>query len=121
MEEVFPEALRQRCLAHRVRNVTEKVGNADHAQGKADVQAAYYASSQDVARVVAEAVVKKWQAKYPSAMASFWDDFEACLAYLRCPVNHHKYIRTTNLPKGRLRRSVGGARRPYISSKRKVG
>src|SRR5437763_11647525 len=30
-------------------------------------------------------------------MASFLDDFDACIAYLRCPPDHHKYIRTTNL------------------------
>lgn len=97
LEEVFPEALRQRCLAHKVRNVTQKVSLADQAQVKADVQSAYYASSQEVARLVADAVVKKWQSTYPSAMASFLEDFEACIAYLRCPPDHHKYIRTTNL------------------------
>ncbi|MCL4459517.1 MAG: transposase [Chloroflexi bacterium] len=47
--------------------------------------------------MVADAVVKKWQATYPSAMVIFLDDFEACIAYLRCPPDHHKYIRTTNL------------------------
>jgi transposase-like protein len=97
LEEVFPEALRQRCLAHKVRNITAKVSASDLPQVKADVQSAYYASSPEVARLVAETVVKRWQPTYPSAMASFLDDFEACVAYLRCPPDHHKYIRTTNL------------------------
>jgi transposase-like protein len=97
LEEVFPEALRQRCLAHKVRNVTAKVSASDLGQVKADVQSAYYASSPEVARLVAEAVVKTWQPIYPSAMTSFLDDFEACVAYLHCPPAHHKYIRTTNL------------------------
>ena len=30
-------------------------------------------------------------------MRSFQDDLEASLAYLRCPLAHHKAIRTTNL------------------------
>lgn len=30
-------------------------------------------------------------------MKSFQDDWEACIAYLRCPPVHHKRIRTTNL------------------------
>jgi transposase-like protein len=30
-------------------------------------------------------------------MRSFQDDWEACIAYLRCPALHHKRIRTTNL------------------------
>lgn len=97
LEETFPEALRQRCLVHKLRNVTNKVSVADLPQVKADVHSAYYASSPEVARLVADAVVKKWQPMYPSAMASFLDDFEACIAYLRCPADHHKYIRTTNL------------------------
>ncbi len=46
---------------------------------------------------MAEEVVRKWKGTYPSAMASFMDDFEACIAYLRSPASHHKFIRTTNL------------------------
>lgn len=97
LEATFPEALRQRCLAHKVRNITQKVSAVDLAQVKANVQSAYYASSPEVARLVADSVLKKWQPVYPAAMASFLDDFEAAVAYLRCPPAHHKYIRTTNL------------------------
>lgn len=97
LEEVFPEALRQRCLAHKLRNITGKVSLDDHAAVKADVLSVFYAPSQEVARLLADTVVKKWQSAYPSAMGSFVDDFEACIAYLRCPPDHHKYIRTTNL------------------------
>ncbi len=97
LEQVFPKALRQRCLAHKTRNVLAKVSPQDHAQVKADIQSAYYASSPEVARLIAQQVVGRWQGIYPSAMASFLDDFEACIAYLRCPPDHHKYIRTTNL------------------------
>ena len=74
-----------------------KVSAQDQAQVKADIHSAYYASSQEVARLVAQQVVEKWQKVCPPAMASFLDDFEACIAYLRCPANHRKYIRTTNL------------------------
>jgi transposase-like protein len=97
LEAMFPEALRQRCLAHKTRNVLAKVAADDHAQVKRDIQSAYYAASQDVARLVAGEVVKKWEKSYPAAMACFLEDFEACIAYLRCPPEHHRYIRTTNL------------------------
>ena len=43
----------------------------------------------------------------PSAVACFKDDFEACLAHLRFPLNHRKVIRTTNL----LERLFGEERR----------
>jgi transposase-like protein len=97
LEATFPEALRQRCLAHKARNVLAKVAADDHARVKRDIQSAYYASSRAVARLVAGEVVKKWEKVYPAAMASSREDFEACIAYLRCPPEHHRYIRTTNL------------------------
>lgn len=97
LEEMFPEALRQRCLVHKMRNITGKVSADDLAQVKADVQSAYYASSQEVARIVADKAVKEWEGKYPAAMRSFVDDFEASIAYMRCPASHHKHIRTTNM------------------------
>jgi transposase-like protein len=84
-------------MVHKTRNVTAKVSAADLAQVKADVHSVYLASRPEVARLVADSVVKKWQPIYPAAMASFLDDFDACIAYLRCPPDHHKYIRTTNL------------------------
>lgn len=97
LEQVFPKALRQRCLAHKTRHVLAKVSARDHAQVKADIQSASDASSSETARRLAQQVGTRWQGTYPSAMASFLDDFEACIAYLRCPADHHKYIRTTNL------------------------
>lgn len=97
VEEVFPNSLRQRCLAHKTRNVTDKVPDSARAEVKAAVQAAYYAPNQEVARMIAANVLETYQALYPSAMKSFQDDWEACIAYLRCPRVHHKRIRTTNL------------------------
>jgi putative transposase len=95
--EVFPRSLRQRCLAHKSRNVLDKVPDNARTEVKAMIQAAYYAPNQEVARMVAAQVLEAYQGKYPSAMKSFQDDWEACIAYLRCPAVHHKRIRTTNL------------------------
>jgi len=82
------------------------VNDQDLAQVKADVQSAYYAANQDVALLVADAIVKKWQPIYPTAMASFLDDFEACVAYLRCPPTHAKYIGRPTSPSDRSRRAA---------------
>jgi putative transposase len=97
VEEVFPHSLRQRCLAHKTRNVLDKVPDSARHEVKAMVQASYYAPNQDVARMVAAEVLETYQDRYPAAMRSFQDDWEACIAYLRCPAVHHKRIRTTNL------------------------
>ena len=97
VEEVFPDSLRQRCLAHKTRNVTDKVPDSVRAEIKNAVRAAYYAPNREVADMIAADVLKTYQGHYPAAMRSFQDDWEACVAYLRCPAIHHKRIRTTNL------------------------
>ena len=97
VEEIFPNSLRQRCLAHKTRNVTDKVPDSARAEIKNAVRAAYYAPNREVADMIAADVLKTYQRDYPAAMRSFQDDWEACVAYLRCPAIHHKRIRTTNL------------------------
>jgi putative transposase len=97
VEEIFPNSLRQRCLAHKTRNVTDKVPDSARAEIKNAVRAAYYAPNCEVADMIAADVLKTYQRDYPAAMRSFQDDWEACVAYLRCPAIHHKRIRTTNL------------------------
>ncbi len=38
-----------------------------------------------------------YEADFPSAVACFMDDFEACIAHLRLPIAHRRATRTTNL------------------------
>jgi transposase-like protein len=52
-------------------------------------------------------VVEQFGKALPSAIACFVDNFEACIANLRFPLNHRKKIRTTNL----LERLFGEERR----------
>jgi transposase-like protein len=42
-------------------------------------------------------LARDYETEVPSAVACFSDDFEACIAHLRMPVNHRRAIRTTNL------------------------
>ena len=97
VKEMFPKSLRQRCLAHKTRNVLDKVPDGDREEVKAMIRAAYYAPNQEVAKQVAADLLKKYEKLYPSAMTSFQDDWEACIVYMRCPHVHHKRVRTTNL------------------------
>src|SRR5829696_3144431 len=73
IEECFPRSTRQRCLAHRMRNLAVKVPT-DLWPERAD-----------------------YGTLLPSAVACFEDDFEACIAHLRLPVTHRRSTRTTNL------------------------
>jgi len=97
VEEVFPKSLRQRCLAHRMRNLEGKVPAERWREVKAQALAAYTAASPMLARLAKEEFVKRFERELPSATACFLDDFEACIAHLRLPIAHRKAIRTTNL------------------------
>ena len=84
----FPRAARQRCLAHRMRNLAAKVPEDVCPDFKVRAQAAYQAPSRAIARELAAGVVADDGRKYDSAVACFMDDFEACIAHLRFPVTH---------------------------------
>jgi transposase-like protein len=107
IQEVWGHSLRQRCLAHKMRNILDKVPLAAREEIKRRVQDVFYAPSWEMAQERAAGVLAAYQAQYPSAMRSFSDDLAACLAYLRCPLAHHRAIRTTNL----LERAFGESRR----------
>src|SRR5213592_4367385 len=107
IEEVFPKSLRQRCLAHRMRNLQGKVPEECWREVKAQGLAAYTAVSPMLARLAKEEFVKRFERELPSATACFLDDFEACIAHLRLPIAHRRVIRTTNL----LERLFGEERR----------
>ena len=97
IEICFPRAARQRCLAHRMRNLAAKLPEDVWPDFKVRAQAVYQAPSRAIARELAAGVVADYGRKYDSAVACFMDDFEACIAHLRFPVTHRRAIRTTNL------------------------
>ena len=97
IETCFPRSARQRCLAHRMRNLAAKVPEDLWPEFKARATAAYQAPSRAIARDLAAGLVANYEAELPSATACFMDDFEACIAHLRMPITHRRAIRTTNL------------------------
>src|SRR5881392_3352226 len=107
IEECFPRALRQCCLAHKMRNLASKVPEDLWPEFKARAAACYQAPSPALARLLRDDVRATYGAALPSAVACLEDDFEACIAHLRFPLAHRRAIRTTNL----LERLFGEERR----------
>ena len=107
IEECFPRSARQRCLAHRMRNLAIKVSADLWPEFKARVTACYQAPSRAIARELASGIRADYAVVAPSALACFEDDLEACVAHLRLPVTHRRVTRTTNL----LERLFGEERR----------
>lgn len=76
--EVWPKSLRQRCLAHKMRNIIQKVPESARQEVKAAVASSFKAPNPEVARILADHVTQRFGAAYPSAIRSFEDDLEAC-------------------------------------------
>jgi putative transposase len=107
IEECFPRAVRQRCLAHKLRNLLSKVPEDLWPEFKARAVACYQAASPALARLLRDDIAATYGKDLPSAVACLDDDFEACIAQLRFPLGHRRAIRTTNL----LERLFGEERR----------
>jgi putative transposase len=97
IEVCFPRSARQRCLAHRMRNLAAKVPEDLWPEFRARATAAYQAPSRKIARELADGVVADYGAGLATAVGCFMDDFEACIAHLRLPISHRRATRTTNL------------------------
>ena len=107
IEECLPRSMRQRCLAHKIRNLQSKVPEDIWPEFKARAAACYQAPSPALARLLRNDIATTYGKDLPSAVACLDDDFEACIAHLHFPLGHRRAIRTTNL----LERLFGEARR----------
>jgi putative transposase len=97
VQQAWPRSLRQRCLAHKKRNILDKVPDSAHSEVKAALNGIYYADTREVADLLTTRFLETYGERYPSAVTCFTDDLDACLAFLKCPSIHHSRIRTTNL------------------------
>jgi putative transposase len=97
VETCFPRALRQRCLAHRMRNLCSKAPEAQWPEIAVRARAGYEAASPALATLLRDDFVHTYERELPAVVKCFTDDFDACVAHLRFPLRHRKVIRTTNL------------------------
>ncbi len=93
----FPRAKRQRCLAHKLRNLIAKIPLEVQAEIKARIKEIYYAAERDSAEMLAAGFIEEYSAIYPALIRCFQEDLDACLTQLEFPLGQRKLIRTTNL------------------------
>lgn len=108
--ELWPDADRQRCAVHRLRNLLAKLPKRPGLHER--VRAAYWAAL-DLATSSAEAehglrvLVGELAGEYPSAAACLADDLAALTVHLAYPLRLKRRLRSTNL----LERSLEEVRR----------
>lgn len=101
---VFPGVRVQRCWAHKVRNLTDKVRRADGESVKKDLRQIYRAKSEHKARQAAGRFATRWQRKYPVVVRSLRNDLDDLLSFFAFKdADWRKWTRTTNAIERRFR------------------
>lgn len=95
--ECFPESKRQRCIAHKMRNISNKLTEEGRMTVLPRIREVFYQSDKEISEMIAMKVVEDFADEYPSAIKCFQDDLEHCLTFIQYPKGHHSFIRTTNL------------------------
>lgn len=100
----YPEIPVQRCWAHKIRNVLNRVRKADHDPMKADLHRIMNAETLPAAWSAARRFALRWQAIYPKAVACLRRDLDDLLTCWRYPsLAERKAVRTTNAIERRFR------------------
>ena len=91
--------MRQRCLAHRLRNLRCKASETQWPEIAIRARACYEAASPALTTLLRGDFVQAYELELPAVVKCFNEDFDACIAHLRFPLRHRKVIRMTNLLK----------------------
>ena len=99
LTKCFPYATRGRCIAHKMRNLMNKLPRDKQIRGpiKRKIKAIYYAPDRATADQLAAGLIEAYAGQHPNMVKCFQSDLEACLGHLKFPAGHRRYIRTTNL------------------------
>jgi putative transposase len=116
VEQIYPHALRQRCLIHRLRNILAKIPAGVQAEVRDGYWAIFDTTDLNIApgpRLVElidkriTAFAAKYAGLYPAAMRILLTDKAGLTAYLRFPVEHHARVRHSNF----IERTFGETKR----------
>jgi transposase-like protein len=100
----YLEVAVQRCWAHKIRNVLNKVRKPDQPVLKTDLHRIMNATTLPSAWSAARHFADRWQVIYPKAVACLRADLDDLLTCMRYPTpNERKAVRTTNAIERRFR------------------
>jgi len=110
---VWPQVPLQRCWAHKLRNIADKVPRKEGSCVR-EAAAIYQATRRREAQQQFRQWAHKWRAHRPRAVACLERDLEELLAFYAFPPAHWRKIRTTNIIE-RAFREVRRRTRPMSS------
>jgi transposase-like protein len=101
---VYPDVPVQRCWAHKIRNVLDKIRVADQSVVKKALHAIMNATTLPQARSAARRFANRWQATYANAVSCLQNDLDELLTCWRYKtLDQRKRVRTTNAIERRFR------------------
>ena len=94
---VYPLISLQRCWAHKMRNILDKVRKADRNEAKKGLAKIYGAKNLREARSAVKRWVDAWENIYPTAVKCLRDDLDDLLTFFGfADTSFRRRIRTTN-------------------------
>jgi putative transposase len=96
LDLVYPRIPRQRCWAHKARNVLAKVRVADAAAVKQALGAISHAETRPQAIAAFWRFAQQYRRPYPHAVTCVERDLDDLLSVYSCPPAHWARLRTTN-------------------------
>lgn len=113
LQFVYPQAKIQRCWAHKLRNIADKVPKKD-GSCVGEAAAIYQAPNRSQAKKAFRDWAEKWRSLRPQAVACVERDLDELLNFFAVPERHRKKVRTTNVIE-RCFREVRRRTRPMSS------
>jgi transposase-like protein len=93
---VFPQATKQICIVHQIRNSCKHVSYKDRKGFTADMRHIYNAPNEEAALSALQDMEQKWGDKYGYAIKSWRNNWHELTAFLQFPPAIRKIIYTTN-------------------------
>jgi putative transposase len=101
---VLPNIPVQRCWAHKIRNVLDKVRKADQPKVKWALHKIMNAANAPAARSAARRFAERFQDRYPAVVACLRNDLDELLTCFRYKIEaDRRAVRTTNAVERRFR------------------
>ena len=96
VEATWPKAIVQTCVVHLLRNTFRYASKKDWDAIKRDVKPIYTAPSAAAAAAARDAMLDKWEARYPAIRRLWMDAWERFIPFLDYDVEIRRVICTTN-------------------------
>jgi len=112
IQSVFPDANKQICVVHQIRNAAKYVVWKDKKEFSYDMRKIYTAPTVEAAKAALEDFDNKWNSKYAYAVKSWYNNWDELTVFFGFPPEIRKIIYTTNIIE-----NLNGKIRKYTKSK----